>query len=63
MLSLLSAIYAIVADIRNTLYDKGIFESYDLGARVISIGNITTGGTGTTPLVADVSRIFAFSGE
>ncbi|MFM9904905.1 MAG: tetraacyldisaccharide 4'-kinase [Pyrinomonadaceae bacterium] len=63
MLSLLSAIYGKVADIRNTLYDKGIFESHDLGARVISVGNITTGGTGKTPLVAYIANILAASGE
>lgn len=63
MLSLLSAIYGKVADIRNKLYDKGIFESHDLGARVISIGNITTGGTGKTPLVAYVANILAKRGE
>ncbi|HRI03994.1 MAG TPA: tetraacyldisaccharide 4'-kinase [Pyrinomonadaceae bacterium] len=63
MLSLLSAIYGKVADIRNALYDKGIFESHDLGARVISIGNITTGGTGKTPLVAYVANILAARGE
>ncbi len=63
MLSLLSAIYGKVADIRNALYDKGVFESHDLGARVISIGNITTGGTGKTPLVAYVANILAERGE
>ena len=63
MLSLLSAIYGKVADIRNTLYDKGVFESYDFGARCLSIGNITTGGTGKTPLVAYVANILAERGE
>ncbi len=63
MLSLVSAIYGKVADVRNTLYDKGVFESHDLGARVISIGNITTGGTGKTPLVAYVANILAERGE
>lgn len=63
MLSLLSAIYGKVANIRNTLYDKGVFESHDLGARVISVGNITTGGTGKTPLVAYVANVLAERGE
>lgn len=63
MLSLLSAIYAKIAEIRNALYDKGIFESHDLGVRVISVGNITTGGTGKTPLVAYVANILAERGE
>ena len=63
MLSLLAYIYGKVADLRNHLYDRGVFESRPLGARTISIGNITTGGTGKTPLVAYVARILAERGE
>ncbi len=63
MLSLLASIYGKVADIRNRLYERGVFETYDLGARTISIGNITTGGTGKTPLVAHVAKILAGRGE
>ena len=50
-------------DVRNGLYDKGVFETHDLGACVISIGNITTGGTGKTPLVSYVAEILAERGE
>lgn len=63
MLSLLGYIYGRIANLRNWLYDRGIFESYDLKARTISIGNITTGGTGKTPLVAYVANILAERGE
>lgn len=63
MLSLLASIYAKIADVRNRLYESGVFETYDLGARVISIGNITTGGTGKTPLVALVAEMLAKRGE
>lgn len=63
MLSLFSSLYGKIADARNRLYDRGIFESHELGARVISIGNITTGGTGKTPLVAYVANILAERGE
>jgi tetraacyldisaccharide 4'-kinase len=59
----LSWIYGKIADARNALYDKGIFQSFDLGARTISIGNITTGGTGKTPLTAYVAEILAARGE
>jgi tetraacyldisaccharide 4'-kinase len=34
---------------RNKLYDSGVFTSYSFGIPVISIGNITVGGTGKTP--------------
>src|SRR5258708_7179001 len=36
---------------RNFLFDRGIRKSTDLARPVISIGNITTGGTGKTPMV------------
>src|SRR5688572_6868163 len=56
-------LYGKIADIRNSLYDRGVFRSHYLGARTISIGNITTGGTGETPLVAYVAEILAENGE
>ncbi len=63
MLSVIGNIYGKVANLRNSLYDRGVFESYELGARTISIGNITTGGTGKTPLAAYVASILAERGE
>jgi tetraacyldisaccharide 4'-kinase len=56
-------LYGLIMQVRNALYDRGIFQSYDLGARTISIGNITTGGTGKTPLVALIADILAENGE
>ncbi|MFQ5714849.1 MAG: tetraacyldisaccharide 4'-kinase [Candidatus Scalinduaceae bacterium] len=43
--------YLAVLNTRNTLYKYGIVKSKRLPVKVISIGNITTGGTGKTPLV------------
>ena len=56
-------LYGKIADIRNALYDRAVLKSYSLGARTISIGNLTTGGTGKTPLVMHVAEILADSGE
>jgi tetraacyldisaccharide 4'-kinase len=63
VLSLAGWLYGKIANIRNALYDRGTLRSYDLGARTISIGNITAGGTGKTPLVARVAEILADAGE
>ncbi len=58
-----SWIYAKIICARNRLYDLGIFDSFNLGAKTISIGNITAGGTGKTPLTAYVAEILAERGE
>jgi tetraacyldisaccharide 4'-kinase len=54
---MLGWLYGKIANIRNSLYDKGTFKSYSLGLPVISVGNITMGGTGKTPLVAYITEL------
>lgn len=55
----LSRLYGVITDLRNRLYDRNVLRSYSLGARTISVGNITAGGTGKTPLVAYIARLLA----
>jgi len=43
-----------VGVVRNALFDAGIFRSYPLGIATVSIGNISTGGTGKTPMVVEI---------
>jgi len=52
----LSAVYDVVTRTRLAAYRKGWFPSAKLPAPVISVGNLTTGGTGKTPLVEWVCR-------
>ena len=47
----ISAIYGIVVAVRNLLFDWGILPAEEYRLPVISVGNITVGGTGKTPHV------------
>ena len=44
-----SFLYYLVILMRNWAYDVGIFKTFSLNAKIISIGNISVGGTGKTP--------------
>ena len=56
-------LYGAIINARNALYEKGLLKSFSLGVPTISIGNITVGGTGKTPMVAFVAEILAEQGE
>ena len=59
----LSLLYGAVTRTRLSLYRRGTFQTTKLDRPVISIGNITTGGTGKTPLVEYVAKSIAAQGR
>lgn len=59
----LSFLYGAVTRTRLSLYRRGTFQTTKLDFPVISVGNITAGGTGKTPLVEWVARTLAAEGK
>ena len=53
----LSWIYGLVVGIRNQMFDWGILKSRSFDTPVISVGNITVGGSGKTPHVEYLIRL------
>jgi tetraacyldisaccharide 4'-kinase len=47
----LSSIYGVVTGLRNRLYDRGVLRAHSLAGPVISVGNLSAGGSGKTPFV------------
>jgi tetraacyldisaccharide 4'-kinase len=56
LLFLLSKVFTVLVQIRLYLYEKRIFRDHTLGCLVISVGNLTVGGTGKTPVVEKIAR-------
>jgi tetraacyldisaccharide 4'-kinase len=46
----LSALYGALTRVRNALYDRGSLRAYTSSLPVMSVGNLTAGGNGKTPL-------------
>ncbi len=53
----LSIVYGAITSARNSLFEKNYFHSKDLEMPTISVGNITVGGTGKTPIVARIAEM------
>ena len=58
----LSFFYGLGIRVRNSLYSLGVKQSYRSKLPVISVGNITLGGTGKTPMVDFISHFFQSKG-
>lgn len=59
VLGLASGFYGTAVGMRRSFYQSGVLKSEKLPYPVISVGNLTWGGTGKTPLVEYVARRIA----
>jgi len=55
-LSCLACLYGWGMHLRNRTFDRGLRQVHRLPAPVISVGNLTAGGTGKTPIVAYLAK-------
>src|SRR5205814_2736599 len=58
-----SFIYGCLVQVRLYLYRKRLFRERALGCLVVSIGNLTVGGTGKTPIVEKFARALQSGGR
>lgn len=59
----LSPAYAFIITLRNLFFDKGIFKAIQVRAKVVSVGNLTVGGSGKTPLVIYLLELLKTGGK
>jgi len=55
-------VYAILIWLRNFLFDKNILKSRKVNAKVFSVGNITFGGSGKTPVTIYLAGLLKLAG-
>lgn len=58
LLDFASLFYGVASGLKNKLYDKNILKPKKVDAFVISVGNITTGGVGKTPVVSEIAKSY-----
>lgn len=54
--------YSAAMRLRNALYDRGVLAAHRASLPVVSVGNLTAGGTGKTPVVQFLYRRLAAAG-
>ena len=63
VLAAVSVVYGAAVRLRNAGYDSGLFPVHRLPCRVVSVGNLTVGGTGKTPAVMTIAAALRAAGE
>ena len=52
-------LYTLITTLRNGLFDLKVFKSQKFDTPLIGIGNLSTGGTGKTPMVEYIFKLFS----
>ena len=55
-------LYGAATSVRNKLYDHELLRSYKSSLPVVSVGNLTVGGNGKTPLIIFLAEQFKLRG-
>lgn len=63
LLFLPSLVYLFITQTRNKMYKDGKIKTFKSRVYTISIGNLTTGGTGKTPITAEIANYLRKKGE
>jgi tetraacyldisaccharide 4'-kinase len=63
LLGLLSVVYLGIVQSRLALYRHRVLRNHSPGCLVISVGNLTVGGTGKTPVVEMLARALTDGGR
>jgi len=58
----LTGLYGAVTTLRNTLFDRGLLSSRRLEQPVVSVGNLSAGGSGKTPFVIALGELLQARG-
>ncbi|MDY0079866.1 MAG: tetraacyldisaccharide 4'-kinase [Ignavibacteriaceae bacterium] len=58
----LTPIYELIIRFRNFLFDKGVFKAKRVSVPIISVGNLTVGGSGKTPLTIYIAELLKSKG-
>ena len=63
LLQRISSLYGAIVQLRLFLFRTGVLRRFPLGCQVISVGNVTVGGTGKTPMVEKLARELSDQGR
>lgn len=63
LLDYASRVFLCIVRLRAWLYEVGLKRRFPLGCQVISVGNVTVGGTGKTPVVEILARTLRDEGR